>query len=137
MKKLRTIILSIVAICFVAAPGASALSPLTAFAAKCKSGGILNFPSWYDGLECVSAQPQITHLNDFWVVVLNIVGMLIALTSYFAIGYIIWSGFKYIKSQGQANAISEAKMSIIQAIAGLVIALSAFAIIRFIQGAIT
>ena len=135
MKKIKTCLFALLASLALLAPTTSAM-PALQFAAKCPGGGVLNFPAWYDGLQCDGSQPTISKLNDFWVIALNVVGMLIALVSYFALGYIIWGGFKYIKSQGQPNAIGEAKMAIIQAIAGLVIALSSFAIIRFVQGMI-
>lgn len=134
MQKIKTLVLTF------ALAMASLMSPLAAatpgvqFGAVCPSGGVLNFPAWYDGLQCEGTQPKLTKLSDFWVVALNVVAMLIALVSYMSLGYVIWGGFKYIKSQGQANAIGEAKMAIIQAVAGLAIALSSFAIIRFVQG---
>lgn len=135
MNKIKTFILSLGLLIGLASPVAVSAAPLTQFAAKC-SGGVMNFPAWYDKLECQGSQPVFSELNDFWIIGLNVVGMLIALVSYFSLGYIIWGGFKYIKSQGEAAAISQAKMAIIQAIAGLLIALGSFAIIRAVQGAI-
>lgn len=102
----------------------------------CKSSSLLEFPRWYNGLYCIDDQPVIRkgQIMELWIVVLNIITMLIVLVGYFAVGYIIWGGFKYIKSQGDPGKIAEAKTAIIQAVAGFVIALGSVAIIRFIQG---
>lgn len=74
---------------------------------------------------------------DFLIIPLNIVNILIQAVAYAALGYIIWAGFKYMKSQGDPGKISEAKSAIQQAIIGLVISLAAVAIVEFIAGAIS
>ena len=100
------------------------------------SAMILNFPAWYNGLQCDGSQPTITELNDVWIIVLNIVNMLLAATVWATLIFIIWGGFKYIKSRGDPGNVSEAKMAITHAIAGMGIAIGASAIVYYIQGLI-
>lgn len=116
-------------------------SPLTQFGAKCTNRPILTFPSWYKNLDCVSRQrsdgqiyqqPEITKLNDIWIVALNIVEALIGAAAYVAVGFIIWGGIKYIRSRGDPGKITEAKMAITQAVIGLGIALASTAIVIFV-----
>lgn len=97
---------------------------------------VLTFPAWYRGLTDSSCQVQINELNDFVTIPLNIIEIFIQAVAYAATGFIIWGGFKYMKSQGEPNKISEAKAAILQAVIGLVIALTSVAIVRFIQGSI-
>lgn len=136
MNKIKQLIISTFALATVLAPAAAAL-PQTAlqFGAPCR-GAVLTFPTWYRGLNCDAGKPQLTKLNDVWIIALNIVEMLIGAAIYAAVGYITWGGFKYIKSQGDPGKISEAKSAIINASIGLGIGLSAVAIVRFVQGLI-
>ena len=117
----------------------AAASPVasTAQAAGCQQR-ILTFPVWYKGLDLNDkCGIKSFALNDFWVIVLNGVEILLQVVAYVSVGFIVWGGFKYIKSQGDPGKISEAKMAIINAIIGLVIALGSVAIVTFIQGGIT
>ena len=136
MNKIKQLLISAFALATVLAPAAAALpQPALQFAAPCR-GAVLTFPVWYRGLTCDGGKPKLTKLNDIWVIALNIVEMLIGAVIYIAVGYIIWGGFKYIKSQGDPGKISEAKTAIINATIGLGVALSAVAIVRFIPGMI-
>lgn len=114
-------------------------------AAKC-SVYALAYPSWYNGLEgCADAtkatagadQPKLEKINDLWIIALNIVQWLIVTAGYVALVMIIWGGFQYIIAQGEPAKIESAKSSLLNAVIGLVIALSAVMIIRTIQGAIS
>lgn len=97
---------------------------------------VLTFPMWYKGVVDSDCEIKITKLNDFWVIVMNFVEILIQLVAYVSAGYIIWGGFKYIKSEGDPSKISEAKSAIMNAVFGLVIALASVAIVEFLQGRI-
>ncbi len=119
--------------------GAFVSVPSVGAAATCKGGGILTFPSWYRGLECdddAKSNPKINALNDIWIVALNFLEILIGIAGYGAVGYIVWGGIRYVKSQGEPGEISGAKNTIRDAIIGLVIALAAVMIVRTIQGAL-
>lgn len=51
-----------------------------------------------------------------------------------AVIVLIYGGIKYMTSAGNKNSISSAKTIIIYAIAGLVLAISAYAIVEFVVG---
>ena len=105
-------------------------------AAKCDGSAsrVLTFPLWQNGLPGTCSDPKLEKLNDFWVIVMNGIEILLQVVAYVSIGFIIWGGFKYIKSEGDPGKISEAKMAIINAIIGLVIALTSVALVQFVQG---
>ncbi|MGB3024163.1 MAG: hypothetical protein WBB39_05160 [Candidatus Saccharimonadales bacterium] len=115
----------------------SAMTPVQTVAEACTQT-ILGFPAWYNGLPCSAGtvDQQSLQLNSIWVIVLNIVQWIIMAAGYVAVTMIIWSGFKYIKSQGDASEITSAKNSIAQAIGGVVIAIAAVMIVRYVQGII-
>jgi hypothetical protein len=117
----------------------AAATPLADTAGAACQQRILTFPVWYNGLDMNQDDCTVKNfkLNDFWVIVLNGIEILLQAVAYVSVGFIVWGGFKYIKSQGDPGKISEAKMAIINAIIGLVIALGSVAIVAFIQGGIT
>ncbi len=102
---------------------------------KCFST-ILGFPAWYNGLQCDKDGPKISKLNDVWVIVLNMIRWLLGVAAYAAGIFIVWGGFKYIKSQGDPSSVASAKTTIVQAIGGLVIALISTALVAYVQGLI-
>ena len=119
------------------------LASPTASAAKCNVS-VLAYPSWYSGLEgCTNKsgsdsgdKPEIKKLNDIWVIALNAAQWIIVTVGYVALAMIIWGGFQYIIAQGEPSKIESAKSSLMNAIIGLVIALSAVIIIQTVQRAI-
>lgn len=143
MNKIKHVI-AVLTLLFVAVtPMAVEATPLTQFGAKCTNRPILTFPSWYKGLECTNQerpdgtkyeQPNITALNDIWIIALNVVEALIGAAAYVAVGYIIWGGFKYMKSRGDPGQLVEAKNTITQAVIGLGVALASTAMVIFVQG---
>lgn len=114
---------------------AAPIAPLQNFAA-CPPGVFLTFPTWYKGLpqDPTSCAVKIAALNDIWVIVLNLVEILLQVSGYVAAGFIIWGGFKYMKSQGNPQNIASAKSTIMDASIGLGIALSSVAIVRYVAG---
>lgn len=146
MHKIKHLIATLALLFVAVVPVAANAMPLAQFGATCKNHPILTFPSWYKGLQCTAGtrpdgtsyqQPEITKLNDVWVVALNVVECLIGAAAYVALGFIIWGGFKYIKSRGEPGQLVEAKMTIIYAVAGLAVALASTAIVVFVQGIFT
>ena len=132
MNKIKHLISAILIVCAISMPATASASPLTQFGAKCTNHPILTFPSWYKNLDCQGTQPEITKLNDIWIIALNIVETLIGAAAYVAVGFIIWGGFKYMKSRGDPGKITEAKTAITQAVIGLGIALASTAIVIFV-----
>lgn len=116
------------------APVVAGATPYTQVAAlaPCTNKPILTIPSWYKGLQCDGKQPQITQLNDIWKIALNVVEALIGAAAYIAAGFVVWGGFKYMKSQGDPGKLTEAKNAILQALIGLGITLASTAIVIFV-----
>lgn len=116
----------------------TASSPLVSTTSACDGAGsrILTFPKWQNQLPGSCDKPQIKELNDFWVIALNLVEILLQVVAYVSAGYVVWGGFKYIKSEGEPNKIAESRSAIMAAVIGLVIALTSVAIVAYVQGAI-
>jgi hypothetical protein len=110
------------------------VTPLADTAGAACQKRVFTFPVWYNGLPGTCKEPKLNELDDFWIIVMNFIEILLQLIAYVAAGYIIWGGFKYIKSEGDPGKISEAKAAIMNAIIGLVIAMGSVAIVQFIQG---
>lgn len=111
----------------------SAAIPATVLAA-CNER-LFTFPTWYNGLtdNDINCNIVIDELNDFWQIVTNLLEIGFQLVAYFALGYIIWGGFKYIKSEGNPNKVGEAKTTILYAIIGLGLALASVAMVNFVS----
>ena len=109
---------------------------VTNFAATCKPGqSFIGLPTWYkyldgegSGLECT---PVITGLPDIWLVVLAIVELLIRVAALASLTYVVIGGIKYMIARGNPDKLTTARMTIIYALVGLVIAVVAVAVINF------
>ena len=112
------------------------VTPLADTASAACRERVFTFPTWYKGVVDGNCNIRIQELVQIWVIVMNGVEILLQIVAYVAAGYIIWGGFKYIKSEGDPGKISESKAAIMNAIIGLVIALGSVAIVQFIQGRI-
>jgi hypothetical protein len=96
---------------------------------------VLTFPAWYKGvIDTATCEVKIDSVLDLVKIPLNFIEILIQAVAYVATGFIVWGGFKYMKSQGDPGKISEAKSAIINAVTGLGIALLSVGIVEFIQG---
>ena len=114
----------------------------TATAAECKNEVSLlpGAKPWYSGLckmdgtnktndiELTTPQESGTKIT------LNILNIIMVLAGYVAVAYVIWGGFKYLTANGDSGSIASAKKTITNALIGLLISLSAVAIIYFIGG---
>jgi Type IV secretion system pilin len=108
----------------------------------CTHGDFLFFPTWYKYLNGVNdanglCTPQISGINDIWLIVAAIVEILLRIAALAAVGFVIYGGFGYLTSQGEPDKTAKARSTIINAMVGLVIAISAAAIVNFIAGKIT
>lgn len=79
--------------------------------------------------------PQITQLNDIWLIVLPLIEDALKIAGYVAAGFVIWGGVKYLKSQGDPGEITQARQIIHNALFGLVLAMISVAIVNLIAGA--
>ncbi len=113
----------------------------TAYADKCNTEStFLGIPRWNDGL-CRENTDEIEisqeePMNDVILIILNVLSIVIRISSYIAVGLVIWGGFQYILAAGDSSKISNAKKTISNALIGLLIALSAIAIVAFVKGAL-
>ncbi|MDB5186484.1 MAG: hypothetical protein JWL85_1007 [Candidatus Saccharibacteria bacterium] len=131
------------------------LLPQTSYAAvdaRCdKSRSFLSVPTWYKYLEvkydaktqgCDIFIPRDTRGQIIFdkvttPILLAIFEILLFIGSLLAIGYIIWGGFQYQLSQGEPDKAKNARLIIINAIAGLVIMTLSAGIVNLIARNIT
>jgi hypothetical protein len=113
----------------------SLLPQLHNFAIECTAGGdFLGFPTWYKyacghdfRFLADSSGP-----SDIPLIILAVVEILLRIAALAAVAYVVFGGVKYVVSQGQPDKISEAKGTIINALAGLLIATFAVAFVSFL-----
>lgn len=101
-------------------------------AADCTSQSLL--PDLYSGMRDSSCEVQVDSLGDVLKLAGNAIGILMVIAGVVAIGYIIVGGFTYITSSGDPAGIKKAKDTIVNAVIGLVIAMVAFGVVRYITG---
>jgi len=119
---------------------------LYTFAANCtpKGGTFLWFPTWYKYLGGITAPngvgnpdaciPKIVALSDIWLIVAAFIEILLRLAGIAAVAYVIMGGFQYVTSQGEPDKASKARSVIMNALIGLVIAISATILVTYIAG---
>lgn len=108
------------------------------FAAACNAtgGDFFGLPTWYKYLKFDTTggacSVAFAFPDDLPLVGLAIVDILLRIAVLVAIGYVIHGGIKYTISQGEPQAIANARETIIGALAGLAIAMIATVIVSFI-----
>lgn len=115
------------------------LVSLTQFAAGCAETSKFGIPTWYKYLngrtvqgECrIMGNFRIDKIDDLLAIGLAIMEILLFVAGVVAIAYIIYGGFRYVLSQGEPENTKIAKNSVLNAIIGLLIAIMATVIVRF------
>lgn len=102
-----------------------------------RGGSFFGFPKWYKYLDGVRERgglcaPQLNSLNDIWLIALAITEVLLRLAIIAAIAFVLIGGFKYITSAGNPEKTGKAKNTVIDGLAGVVIAVIAAAVISYI-----
>lgn len=120
------------------------LSSLAQSAPVCKDGNFLNFPTWYKYLDLNKAiddrtgkpacNPKIDSINDFWLIGLASLEILLRVAVLVAIVFVLLGGLKYITSRGDSEKTNKARTTTIDALVGLIIAIIATASVSFIAG---
>lgn len=104
-------------------------------ASSCEKGSFLGLPTWYEYLE-LDTDCGIKDGQSIEVIAprvgLAIVEIILRLSGVIAVGYIIYGGFRYMLSQGEPDATKKAKGTILNALIGMVIAMSATLIVTLI-----
>lgn len=106
----------------------------------------LNLRPWYEGLlgsDCELKEidglsgsgtgGKVTLSQMIWTIVLNVVSLILGVAGYLAIGFVIYGGFMYMVSRGNAGKVASGKKIIVNALIGLAICVLA----SIISGAIS
>lgn len=105
------------------------------FAATCHTD-FFGFPVWWKYLSHPNCQPQIQSLTDVWLIVAAIIEIALRIAAMVAVIFIIYGGFSYTTSQGDPDGTSKAKSTLLNALIGLAISVTAAAIVSFIAKSI-
>lgn len=121
--------------------------PIKTLALTCGNSSFLGFPTWYKYLDGTTisqkvnetqtvqiCQPMLRGINDVWLVVAAIVEILLRVGALVSIGFIIWGGIRLVVSQGDPGGVKAGRESIQNAVIGLVITVSATALVNFVAG---
>jgi len=120
--------------------------PRSAFAATAEAcntsiGGFLGLPTWYKYLnpQFIDGECNISFQfpNDIGKVLLAVFEILLRIGGLVAVVFIIYGGFQYLLSQGEPDRVKGARSTIINALIGLAIAISATAIVNLVARNIT
>ena len=145
---MRNLMISLMMIASIGGSVLAMSAPQVTFAAdtvtvaepKCNKGGFLGFPAWYDGLtnaDCSIKSPSSGELSNFiWRIVLNLVSIALVAASYVAAYFILYGGFLFLTSQGDANNAAKARSTMLDAVIGLAISMGAVAFVNFIASKI-
>lgn len=74
---------------------------------------------------------EIDNINDFYIIIANLIQIGLILSGMLAIIFISWSGIQYITSQGDPGKVQSAKSGIRNAIVGLILAAGSYMVVRF------
>jgi uncharacterized membrane protein len=114
----------------------------THFAATCSgaNSSFLGFPTWYKYLTLNDVNglcsPTISGINDIWLIAAAVIEIMLRVATIVAIIGVIYGGFNYMTSQGEPDKTTNARMTIINAVGGLVLAIMASVIVGFIAGSV-
>ena len=111
-----------------------------AFADTCTAPTFLGFKTWYDGLpmsgDCktvLSPSGNNELVSFVWTIVLNVIYDLSEAIGIVTVGFIIYGGYLFITSEGDATKSAKAKKTLTGAIIGLLVAVFATIIINTIR----
>ena len=111
-----------------------------ASANTCTKGNLLGFPTWYHYLPATISNgvcsPQLNSLSAVYLIGAAILEILLRVAAIAAMVFLIYGGVTYITSQGEPDKTQKAKMTIINALGGMLVAITATALVAFIAGRI-
>ena len=145
MKRLKNIFIGIAFALFIAAPATVVITPTSTQAftpdESCEMR-LLLLPVWFRGLatrddagECVIASPDEVSggLTGFiWKIVLNVIEMGMIIAGYVAVFFILYAGFLFLTNGSNPSTVEKARVTIINAVIGLAIALGSIGILNLI-----
>lgn len=135
---LKKITLTAAFIGFIAAPVMAVTTPFAADAKANCDNSLLGIPPWYRGMtegpDCNIKSPEsFGGVGPFiWRIVLNVVEMALAVTAYIAAFFILYGGFLFMTLGSSPDGVAKARKTILNAVIGLVIAMSAIALTNLV-----
>lgn len=146
MKRIKKVIIAFIFIAFLAAPVFAVATPQTSFAANATTPAdceksILGIQPWFKGLtsvtggQCGIISPDGTQIDlkgFIWRIVLNVIGMALTVVGYIAFFFIIFGGFQFLTGGSNPGQIEKARKTLFNAVIGLIISLSAVAVVNLI-----
>lgn len=130
LKKILPLLALLTFAFFSFSPSAAAI---TKSAEKC-SDKFFGIPVWYQYLEmnedCTLKKDA--NENVPAKVILGIIDIALFLAGLLAVIMIIWGGFQFIFANGEPGSIANARKTILNAVIGLIIAILASQIVRFV-----
>ena len=104
----------------------------------CDGGSFLALPTWYKYLPseagsnpCVA---RIHSINDVWLIIAAVIEIMLRVAALGAIAMVIYGGIQYVTSEGKPDKTASALKTLINAAIGLIITVSAAAIVSFVAG---
>lgn len=129
VKTIKSILIGLLAVPILIT-GISLFSPaVTQVSAACEDGFTMS-----DGGDCVKIDGFPTDLKS---VLKNIVSTALFVLGALSVLMIIYGGFRYVLSGGNATSVAAAKNTILYAIVGVVVALLSYAIVQFVISTLT
>lgn len=134
----------------VAGPAMVVVTPAPVFALECEQR-LLGIPPWYRGMtveqenpstgnpECVIQSPDGSEdgvQNFVLKLALNIIEIAIVVTGYIAFFFLLYGGFQFLTGGSNPGQVEKARLTMLNAIIGLAIALGAVGITNLIFGII-
>jgi hypothetical protein len=116
------------------------ITSLDIFAVACKGGDFLGFPKWYKYLEgdvdpiTKVCSPRLGSLDEIYLIVAAVIEVLLRVAALIAVAYVIWGGIEYMISQGDPDKTTRARKTILNAIIGLIITITAATVVSFFAG---
>ncbi len=97
----------------------------------------MGFPTWYkylDNAEIIAGRcsPIVTFPDDITKILLAIFEIIIRAGGLAAVAFVIWGAFQYQTSQGDPEKTKNARSTIVNALIGIAITVSAVAIVNLI-----
>jgi len=84
-----------------------------------------------------AAQGELAEHADLTSVVQSVINIILYVVGVVAVIMMIFGGFQYITSSGDAAKVTKAKNTILYGVVGLVIAVLAYAIVNFVLGSLS
>lgn len=107
---------------------------------------VFGIPTWYkyldgtpdaNGVCRIGGNFSVDRIDSLLSIGLAAIEILLFIAGIVAVAYVIYGGFRYVLSQGNPDETGKAKDAILNAVIGLVIAILASAIVRFVAGQFT